>query len=291
MNITSPSGIYTCAPGSVVTITGTGFGTSGTLTLPAQGASKTVALVLTPSTYTDTKIVFTIPDGALTDTLAISGASGTATVPLRIVSQYVSAAEYASAGEGANIASLAPGELDSILQKASAMADVIITVPLRYMQTLESYRWVGHSRRLYPRRWPIQSVDGLKVVVANALYANFNPNDIVVDADARYVEVLQYAVANFVLFGAIENIGLSANIAQLTYTHGYKQLDYPDPLRQAVIMIATELLTNRNIQAQGFGGFSTVKQGNQEYDRRSESFAIPKPALDLLQPYRTLRIQ
>lgn len=290
MTISSPVGIYTCGPGALVTISGSGFGTSGFLALPAQGGLKATALNLTPASWSDAQITFVIPDGAITDTLAITAHdASTASVPLRIVSQYVTASEYRAAGEGVDVSGILDPELDAVLQRASSYTDAAVGYALRLLQQNEQHIWKGSSRRIFPYRWPIVSVDQFVVRVATQMTARFNVNDFVINNGQRYIETLEYAVANYVFMGAIQNLGLSANIVEVLYTAGYTSLAVPQGIRDATVMIATELLTYRRIQKEGFGGFSSVKQGNQQFQRRNEEFAVPQPALDLLKPYRFTR--
>jgi hypothetical protein len=86
-----------------------------------------------------------------------------ATVPIQISSQYVFASQYI--GEGVDTTTFAPGELDAILQRASGYADAYLcrgsatTMSLRALQVNEESRYRKRSRRVYPRRRPIISVD------------------------------------------------------------------------------------------------------------------------------------
>lgn len=288
--ITSPQ-IIDCAPGNTVTITGTGFGATqggGGLLLQGQSADGSTSTALTPKSWSDTAVVFSVPDGALLGALRLTANDlSTATTSLRVGSQYVQASEYI--GEGVDVSSLAAGELDAVLRKASDYADSFIGFSMRVQQVLERHPW-RKSRRVYPFSWPTISVDKFVIRISPNQQATIDPASVVVNPTNKYVEVLSYAVASYALLGAIQNLGLIANIVELTHTRGYTSLQYPAPLRSAVIMIATELLTYRKIQALGFGGFGSIKQGQQSYDRRSEAFSVPQPAKELLAPYRLMRL-
>jgi hypothetical protein len=287
--ISGPATIIDCAPGNTVTVSGSGFGTSGSLLLSNQGADGSSSTVVSPASWSDTAVSFAVPDGALTGALTLTAQDSTqATVGLRVGSQYVQSYEYV--GEGVDVSSLAPGELDVVLRRASAYADAYIGFPMRIMQVLERHPW-RTSRRVYPFSWPTVSVDKFVIRISPTQIATIDPASVVINATNKYVEVLSYAVASYALLGAIQNLGLVANIVELTHTRGYTQMQYPQALRAATVMIATELLSYRNIQAKGFGGFASVKQGQQAYDRRQEEFAIPKPAMELLAPFRLMRLQ
>jgi hypothetical protein len=204
------------------------------------------------------------------------------------VSQYLQAVEFT--GQGIPLDDLAPGELDAVLQDASGYADVFMGGSRRRLQTVEMSRYHQVSRRIYPRHRPLLSIDAFQIVISNSQVGTINVQDIVLNADLGYAEILSYAVANYALLGEIQNLGYAANIAKLTYTHGWQYMQTPDALQAATKLIATELLTYRRIQAQGLGGFSSVKQGNQQFQRRSESFDIPAVAKELLLPFVQRRL-
>lgn len=304
--LTLNGAVIDCAPGNLVTIDGSGFGTDislGSLSLSGQSAPWLTLptnlvppivippddLAITPVSWTDTEITFVVPDGALSGTLTVTADdTTTATCVLRIVSQYVQASEFI--GQGVDVLSLQDGELDALLRDASAYADMYMGGEVRVKQRIERYPW-RRSRRVYPRRFPVASVDKFLIQVSNRQFATIDPLTIVINADNRYIEVLSYAVASYSFAQAIMNLGLTANIVLLIYTAGFSVLDTPQNIRTAVKMIATELLTYRAIQAKGFGGLSKVQQGVEDYERRTESFAVPQPALELLRPYVQMRLQ
>ena len=244
-------------------------------------------------------------------------------MPCRIASQYVQANEYLGEGGDTSLLVSTPqdnmptdgAELDIILRRASAYADSAMQNAnrggVRLLQLPEQHSWGFNTRRLlntqriYPWRRPIITLDKFDVQVSNTQWATFPTEQLVINHDLQYMEVLSYAVASYVLVGAYTTWGLMANIARITYTAGYAShtssvpgppgvglipsvpiLAYPGPLREAVKMIATEMLIYRNLNAQGMAAFQSVKQGNQAFTRRTEGFEIPDPALELLLPYR-----
>jgi hypothetical protein len=161
---------------------------------------------------------------------------------------------------------------------------------MRITQLVEQHPWRKATRRIYPYKWPIRSVQNFVVEISPGETASFTPDDIVINKDARYIEILSYAVASFALFGAISNLGFTANIVQLYYTAGFFAFEYPDAVREATVMIATEIIDYASIQKAGLGGLARVRQGIQQFDRRQESFAIPGPAKELLRPYMHRRL-
>jgi len=296
--LTNPVAIVDCAPGNLVTLAGSGLtpGAGASVELMGQGAVAPLSIVPLSSTFAGdgSNVSFVIPDGARSGPLVITASdASTVALQLRITSQYLQASEYI--GEGSDLSGLAPGELDTVLRKASSYADTWTgqgDYGLRLLQVYEEQPWPRKSggRRIWPFRWPIVSVDSFIIKISTQQQATVNVNDIVAAPDQKYIEILSYAVASYQLLGAIQNLGLTANIVRLVYTAGYAQIDYPAQVREAVKMIATELLDYRFIQAKNLGGFASVKQGMQQYDRRAEPFAIPLPARELLRPYMSRRL-
>lgn len=299
-----------CAPGNVVTLVGSGLTGVSQVVLGDQLVVSTSGLppayngtIDIPATSTSTTVTFTVPDGAGSGTASVTASDNTsATIALRITSQYVQANEYEIGTEGADTSSLAAGVLDQVLREASAWVDTFTGMGseacpgLRLFQVVEQHRF-RPKKGGAPRFWPwrgrkMRSIDALVFVTSNVIRTNFNvtqtnADDVFLNKDLGYTEVLAYAFGNYVLLGMIETIGFSANVVELSYTSGYSYVDYPAAIRKATMVIATELLTYRRIQFGGMGGFASVKKGLQQYDRRSEEFAIPEPAKDLLRPYIT----
>ncbi len=291
--ITTP-GPVTASPGNTLTLVGTDLvgGAGAKVELLGQGFDGSVTtLIANPIFAVDGKSVsFEIPDGALSGAVRVTATDlTTAAIALRVVSQYVQAAEFI--GQGIPLEDLAPGELDVILRDASLYADTWmgLTQGLRILQNVEQHSWRTDSsdrtRRVYPFRRPVRSVDSFIVQISNTQFATFPGTDIVINISQNYIEILSYAVASYTLMGDIQNLGLVANIIKLVTTAGYAMLDYPPALMAAVKIIATELLTRRAIAAAGFSGMSSVKKGNQQQQFIGEAFEIPKPAKELLRPF------
>jgi hypothetical protein len=287
------------AVGAAIAIVLVGNVPSGaTLSLAGQGTDGTDNTAI-PAVFTSTSCAFTMPDDCATGVLTItSGDTSTVALQLIVVSQYVTSAEYAAAGEGTDLTNFAAGELDNILRRASAYAEAYVGFELRLMPNVkEEHTWRSPSEdnarlntRVYPVKFPIVSLDQFIVRISEQQYATFPSDDIVINSAQRYVEILSYAVASYTLLGAIQNLGLVANIVELYYTSGYPFANYPAGLKEAVTMIATELISYRGIQVKGFGGLSSVKEGQAVYQRRDEPFAMPAPAKELLRPFMFRRI-
>ena len=300
-----------CAPGNIVVLAGTGLagGTavslSGQLNIHDDGTAPTWdGVVSIPATYASTSVTFVLPDNVRSGMLTVTaGDTTTATTMLRIVGQYVQASEYID--EGVDTTVLATGVLDQVLREATGWADSYCCSGtrddpgFRLLQVVENHKF--HPRKSGPPRfWPwrpvhIVSIDSLVFLTSNVIRTAFNvsqttSSDIFLNKDLAYAEMLAYAFGNYVLLGAIETIGFSANVVEIGYTSGYSYANYPIAIRKATMMIATEMLTYQKIQAGGLGGFSSVKHGQQQYDRRNETFSFPDPAKDLLAPFVSRRM-
>lgn len=287
-------------PGNSVVLNGSGLtpGSNAGVVLQNQGlvtpANLTLAAVFDSS---GNFVTVTIPDGVTTNTLVVTANDLTsATCELVVGSQYLQSSQYTIDGEGtdAAIAALPTGTLDNILRDASSYIDDVVGTTLRYLQVQEDLPF-RPSRRIYPlrsprKKIPLVSLDDLKFITSNAITTEFNVGgtapDVYVSKTTGYFEVQTYAVGNAILLGAIQTIGFSANRWLATYTAGYPWAQTPREIRKATAIIATELLIYRGIILSGLGGLESIRQGTQQYNRRSEAFAIPQPALDLLRPYR-----
>lgn len=289
--------IVTGAPGNTVTIPGTGLtgGGSAGASLAGQGACQDQDTTLAVSFAEDgSSATVTLPDGVRDGVLTLTASdNSTATVPLRVNSQYVFAPEYI--GEGVNPAQFAAGELDALLQRASAYADAylaqgsIASMSLRLLQWKEQSRYRKRTRRVYPRRYPIVSVDAFKYIASPALTIDYPTDSFVVVPDEGYIELVIWSMGYTYIQALASFTMYDAGVVELTYTAGYPFAQYPQPLREAVKMIATELISQRGIVSSGMGGLDSVRQNLTQYDRRSEPFAIPQPAKELLNALRMIR--
>lgn len=295
--------VVDAAPGNVITIAGTGLvSTPGSVsvTLNNQGVSATPGLSPTTITlpspvFNTTSVTFgPIPDGVMSGTLTVTAGDGTqATCALRACSQYVQASEYV--GEGVNTSSLAAGELDAILRRASSMCDSYMNGSVRYLQQLERHKYKPRPKgapKIFPyrtsgRRVPIESIDQLTFVSASDLVTVFNPTDMYLNEDLNYIEVLAYAVSNYALVGQLQIIGYSANVWELSFTSGYKMADYPDAIRTATLITATMLLARRERASMGLVAMSKFED-SVVID--PVAVRLPQEAKLLLQPYIASRV-
>jgi hypothetical protein len=285
------------APGNTLVLAGSGLsaGAGASVVLKAQGLVTPTDLVI-PATFAGTSVTFTVPDGVMSNTLVVTAGDGTsASCFLNCITQYLQAAQYQKDGEGTDsaVAGLAAGVLDEILRDASAIIDEHIGTTLRLLQVEEDQPF-RKSRRVWPLRGPrhkipLVSLDSLKFITSNAITTTFNVSgtapDVYTSKTTGYFEVQSYAVGNAILLGAIQTIGFSANRWDVIYTAGFANAQYPRAIRKATAIIATELLIYQGILKSGLGGLDRVRQGSQQYDRRSQPFAIPLPAAQLIAPY------
>jgi hypothetical protein len=291
--ITAP--IVAGAPGGTVVIPGTDLtaGGSAGAVIAGQGACQDQTTTL-PVVFNGTTATITLPDGVRDGVVTLTSDDGsTASVPLRVNSQYVFASEYI--GEGPNTAGFAMGELDALLQRASGYADAYLaqgsasSMTLRLLQWKELSRYRKRTRRVYPRRWPIVSIEAFKYIASPALTIDYPTDSFVVVPDEGYIELVIWSIG-YTYIQALSSFTMyDAGICELVYTAGFTFAEYPQVLREAVKMIATELIAQRGIQASGMGGLDSTRQNLTQYDRRSEPFTIPAPAKELLNSLRMIR--
>lgn len=299
MSATLTSTIVDGAPGASVTLSGSGLagGGSAKVELLDQSADgSTTTTIAAPAFAQDgSSVSFVVPDGAISGAARVTASDGSqATCALTVNSQYLFSTQYSNAGEGTDLSDFASGELDAILRRASAYADAYISqgsreaMTFRFLQTIEKHGW-RKSRRVYPWRSPIVSIDSFLYISSPAIQTAFDPTQFVVSEDGRYIEMVIWSTGYTYIQALASQTLADAGIVKLTYTAGYKYANYPQALREAVTMIATELISQRRIQKQGFGGLSRVRQGVTQYDRRDEPFEIPAPAKVLLNSFRSIR--
>lgn len=294
--------VVDAAPGNVITLSGAGLtnGPSANVTINNQGITAQPGLNPTsltlPATFNTTSVAVTIPDGIMSGTLTVTASDGTtATCALRAVSQYAQASEYI--GEGEDVTGLSSiltnagvTELDVLLRRASSLIDTFLGDSLRLLQKLERHKYSRTQRpppKLFPyrtsmRKCPIVSVDQITFVSAKNLVTVFNVNDIYVNDDSNYIEILAYAVGNYALLGQIQNIGYSASVIELSYTCGYPVAQYPAAVRDATIMTVTALLNKRRRQQMGLGPFEKFED-KLVVDKTA--MKIPDDAKRALRPY------
>lgn len=293
------------APGNTVQVPGAGLvpGGSASVTLSNQGVTAAPDLVsqtiTLPAVFNDSNVqIGPLPDGITGGTLTVTAGDATvATCALRACSQYVQASEYAANGEGldAYVASLAAGELDNVLRRASAMLDAYMTESVRYLQVLERHRYQARANGapfVFPwrpsgRPLPIVSVDQLTFVSALDLVTVFNVTDIYVNQDLNYLEILAYAIGNYALLGQLQIIGYSANVLELTYTSGFTLGMYPSEIREATILTTTALLNRRMRNQTGMGAFGKFED---KLVIDPAGIKIPSEAKVLIKPWVAWRI-
>lgn len=280
------------APGATVTIAGSNMtaGAGAKVELLGQGADGSLITQVANPTFSDTSVAFVVPDGARDCDVQITASDGTsATTALTVNSQYLFAAQYL--GEGADTSDFTAGEMDALLRRASQYADSYLSqgsrdaMTLRLLQTSEQHGW-RQTRRIYPWRMPIVSIDAVTYIASPAITTDLPTTAFVVQPDADYIEMVLWNIGATYLQALAEYTMYDAGIVKLTYTAGYSFKRYPQALREAVTMIATEMISQRRIQKMGLGGLDSARQGYVQYQRRSDPFAIPDPAKVLLNSLR-----
>lgn len=234
--------------------------------------------------------VATQPPASLVPAFTVATTASGTPLQLRVVSQYVQAAEYI--GEGFPTAVLAAGELDAILRRASSYVDAIIGGTKRQLQFLEQHKY-RKSRKVFWYHKPAISVDALVFVSANQIRTTFNVgNDTYEFISGGYVDILAYALGQYALLGSLEVIGFSANVIELTVTAGFPQLLYPDEIREATTIIATDFLNWRLLNSLMQGPYDSVDASGDVTRRKDpKDYEVPERARRLLKPWRTLSIR
>jgi hypothetical protein len=278
------------APGNVITLAGTDL-TGASLALQNQGLVTPGTLAIPATADSATSVTFTVPDGATSAPLVLTAGDGSqAAIFLNVVSQYLQSSEYPSIGEGTDTSAFVTGELDDILRDASAYVDELIGNTLRLLQVQEEHAF-SESRKIWPYRSPRQkiplvSLDALSFITSNAIMTTFTVTgatpDVYTNQSLGYFDVQAYAVGNAILLGAIQTIGFSANVWKAVYTAGYPYLQTPRAIKRATAMIATEMITYRQLQSIGMGALSKF---DDQLTRRKEAFELPPMARELLRPY------
>ena len=112
----------------------------------------------------------------------------------------------------------------------------------------------------------------------------FNEYDVYTNNDLGYIEILAYAVGNYALLGALQVIGYSANVFEMSYTSGYAMSNYPGPVMDATMMVANAMLEYRNAISLGLGGLKTL---GKDLPVSQGQFSMPSDAKSLLSSYTT----
>jgi hypothetical protein len=251
--------------------------------------------MLQSANFLSSSVTVPLPDGIMDGTLTVTAGDGSiATCALRVKSQYVQAAEYVASGDGWDTSSLAPGEMDIILRRASARCDTFMGHSLRLLQVMERHRWRAPRNdappRIFPwrvrgRKCPIVSLDQLVFVSAKDLVTVFNPYDTYINDSLGYLELLAYAVGNYALLGALEVVGYSANVFEISYTSGFPMAQYPSAVMDATMIVASSMLEYRNAMSLGLGGLKTL--GKDLPTSQGKFPKMPGEAKVALAPYVT----
>jgi len=156
------------------------------------------------------------------------------------VSAYLTPERFKTMRHGANLTGLSDLDLAEVLEDATAVVDAYCTVPYghsflggvvlgeqrkwRYPQYPEVMLDVG-SRRVWPKHWPIVSIEAFRLVVGAQAVANLPVDQLVIEQGRRFVEVTSASiVGSSGLFGVSGWVvpfgGLQEPIAELDYTYG-----------------------------------------------------------------------
>ncbi len=79
------------------------------------------------------------------------------------------------------------------------------------------------SRRYYPMHWPVKTINLFRIFVTGTQFVQISANDLYIQNQERYIEVVSLAITSVGLFNAliIPNIGLATPNARCWYTYGH----------------------------------------------------------------------
>lgn len=163
-------------------------------------------------------------------------------------------------------------------------------------QDIERHRWRGDTRRIYPYQRPLVSADALTLYIGVTQKAVIQASQLFVNWSASYIEVTDLATATYALFPAIASLGLVEPVAELTYTHGYSVI--PQDVKDANALTAAEVLAERALNKQGFGGLNQAKIGGYSISRRVTGqsgeipgLVVPSAAKKLVSHYNVISLR
>lgn len=153
---------------------------------------------------------------------------------------YVSVSKFKLMGTGADLTDITDSTLAAMLSAATSRVNRYCAVPktpvphdFRGGTVGEGSNWEKHqwdvgsmyrqgSDRVYPFHYPVKAIQTFQLRVTVTQTVDFNPVDIYINNDERYLEVISLAVRLSVFSaGYVPTIGLRVPVAELGYTYGY----------------------------------------------------------------------
>jgi hypothetical protein len=234
----------------------------------------------------DLNFAFLVPDGSANGNVTVTDQDGNISSQyVRVVTRYITPDEYTAEGQVDTIALLLPGELDSIIRKASALIDGYLGRTLRLQSYLERHQYESGRRKIWPHHLPINSVASIAFVTAPSMRTNFNVStDIYLDPDSRYIDILAFSIGNYELLGMLEHIGFSANIIEIVINAGYDYRSYPPQIRAACALITTKYLNEYRTNKFGLGGLVETQTGFAKRDIKG-AYVLPPEVTTLLNKF------
>jgi hypothetical protein len=180
--------------------------------------------------------------------------------------------------------------LERLIGIASTMVDGYCGFSFKYRTSVEQHDWNQTTRRVYPYKRPIVSVNTLEVFVSNQQHATFSPTDLYVNSTQNYVEVTSLANVTYSLFPAIVALGLIEPVARISYVHGYAVT--PQEIKDATALIAIDLASRDSLYQSGMGQLTKLTVGDTTMERmpqptsgKQSALAIPPTAAAILDQY------
>jgi hypothetical protein len=155
------------------------------------------------------------------------------------VTAYLTPERFRTMGHGADLSSMSDLTVAEYLEDAASVTNAYCTVPYGHsflggVVVAEQRPWRfpstpaindPGSRRIFPKHWPITTVQDLRIVVAAGSSASMPVDTLVIDRSRRFVEITAATLVNTSgLFGVTGWIvpfgGMQQPIAEIDYTYG-----------------------------------------------------------------------
>ena len=144
--------------------------------------------------------------------------------------KYLTAAYYKALGTGLDLTGVSDFTLATTIADAEALIDSHCKVPslAPFSVTDEIHDWNGDTRRIRPycTPVPVTSVTTFRLQIStdsqgNMLSATVNPNDLVINHDEGWIEVVSMTTLTMGLTPVLINLGLNTVLVHVDYAAGY----------------------------------------------------------------------
>ncbi len=208
---------------------------------------------------------------------------------------YITPDEFTSTLQGLSVTGLTTENIDDMIKDASRIAEAVAGGTTWFKEQLVE-RWEYKlNNRLYLRKWPIVSIDTLKLFTGATTFQTFATTDAFVNNQGRYVEIASLTFATE-LSGSLISLGLMTPTWEVTYTAGYDTI--PDDVKLAVGIITGAKIAQFRLAEEGIAGVLSfiigsyqVTVGRGQSDAAGFAGLVPSVARDLLNDYRMTNVR